>query len=175
MTTKDQIYKNLGALEPIKRILAEADKAIHENSRTIETSDIPEVLGGIAGGTLGVGIGYALVSTSGVAGVSAAGITSGLATLGALTGGGMVAGIFVAAAPMAILGVTGYALLSGRNKRRLTQAKEALFQAAVRKHDAIIRELNHKVELSQERNRYLDSLNILLQQVIADLKKDLGK
>ncbi|MEZ4728053.1 MAG: hypothetical protein R3E79_13060 [Caldilineaceae bacterium] len=175
MTTKDQIYKNLGALEPIKRILAEADKAINESSRTIETSDIPEVLGGLAGGSIGVGIGYVLVSTSGVAGVSAAGITSGLATLGAVVGGGMIAGVFVAAAPMAVLGMTGYALLSERNKRRLTQVKEALFQEAVRKHDAIIRELNQKVEFSQERNRYLDSLNILLRQVIEDLKKDLGK
>lgn len=175
MTTKEQIYKNLGALEPIKRILAEADKAIQENSRNIETSDIPEVLGGIAGGAIGVGIGYTLVSTSGIAGLSAVGITSGLATLGALAGGGMIAGVFVAAAPMAVLGVTGYALLAGRNRRRLTQAKEALFQEAVRKHDAILRELNQKVELSQERNRYLDSLNILLRQVIGDLKKDLGQ
>jgi len=175
MTTKEQTYKNLGALEPIKKVLAEADKAINDKSRNIETSDIPEILGGIAGGTIGVGVGLTLLYVSGVAGFSAAGITSGLAALGALIGGGMVLGIFVAAAPMAALGVAGYAVLAERNKRRLLQAKEALFQEAVKKHDAIIRELSSKVDLSEERSRYLESLNVLLRQVIDDLKKDLGK
>lgn len=175
MTTKEQIYKNLGALEPIKKILAEADKAVNDKNRTIETSDIPEILGGIAGGTIGVGIGLTLVYASGVAGLSAVGITTGLATLGTLIGGGMVAGIFVAAAPMAALGVAGYAVLAERNKRKLLQAKEVLFQEAIRKHDAILREINEKVNLSEERNRYLGSLNVLLRQIIDDLRKDLGK
>lgn len=175
MTTKEQIYKNLGALEPIKKVLAEADKAINDKSRTIETSDIPEILGGIAGGTIGVGVGLTLVYASGVAGLSAVGITSGLAALGGIIGGGMVVGIFVAAAPMAVLGMAGYAVLAQRNKRELLQAKEVLFQEAIRKHDAILREINKKVNLSEERNRYLDSLNVLLRKIIDDLKKDLDK
>lgn len=107
MTTAGQIYQNIAALKPVKRILEEADKALDDRGTTIATSDIPEVLGGIAGGAIGVGVGLTLVYTSGVAGVSAAGITSGLATLGAIIGGGMMAGIFVAAAPMAALGVGG--------------------------------------------------------------------
>jgi hypothetical protein len=175
MTTKEQIYKNLDALEPVKKVLAEAEKAVNDKSRTIETSDIPEILGGIAGGTIGVGIGLTFVYASGVAGLSAVGITSGLAALGALIGGGMMAGIFVAAAPMAVLGIAGYAVLAEKNKQKLIQAKEALFQDAIRKHDAILREINDKVNLSEERNSYLTSLNVLLRHIIDDLKKDLDK
>jgi len=175
MTTAGQIYQNIAALEPVKRILEEADKALNDSGRTIATSDIPEVLGGIAGGAIGVGVGLTLVYASGVAGVSAAGITSGLATLGAIIGGGMLAGVFVAAAPMAALGVAGYAVVAKRNKNRLWQTKEALFQDALRKHDAILRELDNRINQSEERNRYLDSLNVLLQRVIEDLRKDLGK
>ena len=63
---------------------------------------------------------------AGVSGLSAVGITSGLATLGAVIGGGMVAGIFVAGAPMALLGVGGYAFLDLRNKHLLREAKDAL-------------------------------------------------
>lgn len=45
MTTAGQIYQNIAALEPVKRILEEADKALNDRERTIATSDIPEVLG----------------------------------------------------------------------------------------------------------------------------------
>ena len=155
--------------------MAEADKALNDHSRTITTSDIPEVLGGIAGELIGVGIGLTLVYAAGVTGVSAAGITSGLAMLGAVIGGGMVAGIFVAGAPMALLGMGGYAIVAHRNKRRLMQTKEALFQEALRKHDAILRELEDRIGLSEERSRYLNSLNVLLQRIIDDLRMDLAQ
>lgn len=135
MIGKKQVYQNLRALEPVKIVLAEADKAIHERTRTIVTSDIPEVLGGVAGSAIGAGISLALLNTAGVAGFSAAGITSGLATLGAVAGGGMVAGIFVTTAPVAILSLAGYAVLSERNKRQLALTKETMFQEAVRKQD----------------------------------------
>lgn len=170
-----EIYKNLDALEPIKKVLTEADEALKDENRTINTSSMPEVLGAIAGGAVGVGAGLTLVSVSGVvAGLSAAGITSGLAALGALIGGGMLAGIFVAAAPMAVLGVGGYALLAHHNKKKLEQAKETLLQEALRKHDAIIRELNDRLNLSEERITYLTSLNTLLQQIVKDLQADLA-
>jgi len=175
MTTAGQIYQNIAALEPVKRILEEADKALNDRGRTIATSDIPEVLGGIAGGAIGVGVGLTLVYTSGVAGVSAAGITSGLATLGAIIGGGMLAGIFVAATPMAVLGIAGYAVVAKLNRHQLMQTKAALFQEAIRKHDAILRELNTRIDATEERNQYLNSLIVLLQRAIDDLRKDLDK
>jgi len=167
------IYRNLDALEPIKKTLDEADRALNDKSRTIKTSEMPEILGAIAGGAVGVGAGLTLVSVAGISGFSAVGITSGLAALGTVLGGGMVAGIFVAGAPMAIFGIGGYSLLSRRNKKKLTQAKEALLQEALQRHDAIIRELSQKVNLSEERSEYLSTINILLQQVIQDLEGDL--
>lgn len=171
-----EIYKSLDALEPVKKVLNEADAALKDQHRTIDTSEMPEVLGALAGGAVGVGTGLTLVSVSGtVAGMSAAGITSGLAALGALVGGGMVAGIFVAAAPMALLGVGGYALISHRNKKKLAQVKEAILQEALKKHDALIRELNDKLNLSEERLAYLTALNTLLQQAIKDLQADLAQ
>lgn len=168
-----QIYKNLDALEPIKKTLDETEKALNDKSRTIKTSEMPEILGAIAGGAVGVGAGLTLVSVAGISGFSAVGITSGLATLGAILGGGMVAGIFVAGAPMAILSIGGYSLISHRNKKKLKQAKEALLQEALRGHDAIIREMNQKINVTEERTTYLNTLNILLQQAIKDLEADL--
>lgn len=72
---------------------------------------------------LGAGVGAAgsltALSALGYSGLSAAGITSGLATAGSIVGGGMVAGIGVLAAPVAILGVTGYALAKKRKNAKL--------------------------------------------------------
>ena len=155
-------------------VVAEANAALQDKSRTIKTSEIPELLGAIAGGSVGVGAGFAIVSAAGYTGLSAAGLTSGLATLGALVGGGMAAGIFVAGLPMALLGVFGYGLLSRRNKRKLKQLKEALLQEAIKKHDVIIRELNQKVDLANDRTTYLESLNVLLQRAVQDLETDLA-
>ncbi len=171
----NQIYKNLDALEPVKKVLTETDEALRDDGRTINTSSMPEMLGAIAGGVIGVGAGLTLVSTLGFAGLSAAGITFGLAALGTVIGGGMAAGIFVAGAPMAILGVGGYALVARQNKKKLMQTKEALLQEAIRKYDVIIRELNDKINLSEERSQYLGALNILLQQIIKDLEADLAE
>jgi hypothetical protein len=97
-----------------------------------------------------------------------------LATLGALIGGGMLAGIFVAGAPMAALGVGGYALISRRNKIKLKQFKEELIQEASKKHDAIVRELKQKIDLVEDRVNYLESLEILLQRIVKDLELDLA-
>ena len=112
-------------LAPVYKVLSEAGEALKDKSRTIKTSTIPEILAPIAGGTAGIGAGLMLVSAAGsVAGLSAAGITSGLATLGTFVGGGMVSGIFVAAAPMAILGTGAYALISNHNKNAVCNFQE---------------------------------------------------
>lgn len=174
MKKKELIYKNIKSLSPLMGVMGEANAALQDKSRTIKTSEIPELLGAIAGGSVGVGAGFAIVSAAGYTGLSAAGITSGLATLGALVGGGMAAGIFVAGLPMALLGIFGYGLLSRRNKRKLKQLKEALLQEAIKKHDAIIRELNQKANLAEDRMTYLESLNILLQRAVQDLEADLA-
>ena len=169
------VYQNNKSLIPVKKVLTEAGAAIKDAGRTIKGSDIPEILGAVAGGAAGIGIGLAAVSVAGTAGFSAVGITSGLATLGSIVGGGMLAGIFVAGAPMAALGVGGYSLLSVRNKRKLVRTKEALYQDALGKHDAIIRALDDRVGQTAERTEYLNALNILLREIIQNLEKDLRK
>ena len=129
-------------------------------------------------GALGAGIGgagsFALLYGLGTVGLSAAGITSGLATAGAVVGGGMVAGVFVLAAPVAILAAGGVGIASHLKKKQLKQEKERLYKEAVTKHNAIIKALKAEVDASKERTDYLNSLNILLQQAIKDLKYDLG-
>uniref|UniRef100_UPI001F154FF2 hypothetical protein n=2 Tax=Enterobacterales TaxID=91347 RepID=UPI001F154FF2 len=60
--------------------------------------------------------------TLGTTGVSAAGITSGLATAGSIVGGGMVAGIGILAAPVAVLGIGGYAIVKHRKNGKLKVA-----------------------------------------------------
>jgi hypothetical protein len=168
------IYGSLESLEPVRRVLDEAGKGLNDAGRSIKTSDIPEVLGAAAGGAVGVAAGLGILYGAGTVGFSAAGITSGLAAAGSVVGGGMVAGIFVTAAPVAVLAVGGYAVVSHRRKRKLKEAKEALLQEAIRKQNAIIKELKSKLDLAEERAEYLNSLNILLQDIIKNLRSDLN-
>lgn len=78
-----------------------------------EKEKISEGIGAVGGGVLGLGSVTAVVSSLGVAGLSAAGITSGLAALGAIVGGGMAAGITVAAAIPVAAAVAGYGTIKG--------------------------------------------------------------
>ncbi len=173
MSKDKMIYKNLNALTPVEQALNEAGKALEDSSRTIESSEIPEVLGA-AGGLVGGGaIGFAALYYAGVTGLSAAGITSGLATAGGLIGGGMVAGIGVLAAPAALLGIGGYAILSHINKKKLVEKKEMLLQQAMQKQNAIISRIKEETNANKERIDYMTSLNIVLQAIVRDLKADL--
>ena len=107
--------------------------------------------------------------------MSAAGITSGLAAAGSIVGGGMVAGVFVLAAPVAILAAGGVGVASHFKNKQLRQEKERIYKEALAKHQAIIKLLEEEKDATQERLDYLQSLNIMLQQAIKDLSKDLGK
>lgn len=167
------IYQSMKSLKPVILVVEEAGKAVKEKSRTIKTSDIPEIFGAVAGVGLGGAAGFGLLNILGMAGLSAPGITSALATAGGLVSGGMVAGIGVLAAPAVVLGVAGYATLSHQKKKKLDQTKEALLQEAVKKHDAILSELRTELNISNDRLEYLNSLNIILQAAIKDLKSDL--
>ena len=172
MAKKEFIYKNVESLEPVKKLLSEAAAGLADPKRTIETSSMPEVLGAAVG--LGVGGTASLIALYflGTTGLSAIGITTALAAAGALVGGGMVAGVFVLAAPIAILGVAGSTIAARINRKRLMQAKEILFQELISKLDLVNRELARRVALSEDRVKYLESLNVLLQAAINDLKHD---
>lgn len=78
-----------------------------------EKEKISEAIGTIGGGILGFGTITAVVSSLGIAGLSAAGIASGLAVLGGIIGGGMAAGVTVAAAIPIAIGALGYGIIKG--------------------------------------------------------------
>lgn len=172
---KNMNFQSVKALQPVVNVVNEAAAALNDKKRTIRESAIPEVLAGALGaGIGGVGSFAALYGLGSVVGLSAAGITSGLAAAGGIVGGGMVAGVFVLAAPVAVLGGIGVAVASHLKNKQLREEKERLYKEALRKHNAIIKALKDEVYADKERLDYLQSLNILLQRAIEDLRKDLG-
>lgn len=172
---KEINFKNTESLQHVVNVVNEAAVAVEDKNRVIADSPIADVLGAVIGAGLG-GVGsFAALYGLGVVGLSAAGITSALAAAGALVGGGMAAGVFVLAAPVAALGAAGYGIASHIRNQRFQQEKERLYKEAIKKHEAIIRALKEEADASKERIDYLQSLNVLLQRAIHDLKADLGK
>lgn len=171
---KDMVFQSVDSLQQVVNVLNEAAVAVNDKTRTIRHSAIPEVLTGALGaGIGGVGSFLALYGL-GTVGLSAAGITSGLAAAGAIVGGGMVAGVFVLAAPVAALAAGGVGVVTHLKSKQLRQEKERLYKEAIQKHEGIIKALKEEADAAKERIDYLQSLNILLQQAIKDLSKDLG-
>lgn len=170
---KEMVFQSVDSLQQVVNVVNEAAMAVNDKTRTIRHSAIPEVLTGALGaGIGGVGSFLALYGL-GTVGLSAAGITSGLAA-GAIVGGGMVAGVFVLAAPVAALAAGGVGIAAHLKNKQLRQEKERLYKEALLKHEGIIKALKEEADAEKERVDYLQSLNILLQQAIKDLGKDLG-
>ena len=163
---KDMNFQSVDSMQSVVNVVNEAAVALNDKKRTIKESAIPEVLGGVGS--------FAALYGLGVVGLSAAGITSGLATAGAIVGGGMVAGVFVLAAPVAGLAAAGVGVASHLKNKQLRQEKERLYKEALKKHEAIIKAMKEEADADKERMDYLQSLNILLQQAIKDLRHDLG-
>ena len=171
---KKMIFQSVESLQQVVNVVNEAAFALDDATRTIRESAIPEVLAGALGAGIG-GVGsFAALYGLGIVGLSAAGITSGLATAGAVVGGGMVAGVFVLATPVAALAAGGVCVASHLKSKQLRQEKERLYKEALKRHQAIIHALKEEAEATKERVDYLQSLNILLQQAVRDLKHDLG-
>lgn len=167
-------FTTIESLQPVVNVVNDAAMALDDKNRTIRESAIPEVVAGALGaGVGGVGSFMALYGLGSV-GLSAAGITSGLAAAGGIVGGGMVAGVFVLAAPVAIAAGTGVAVASHLKSKQLGQEKERLYKEALAKHQAIIQALKNESDASAERLEYLQSLNILLERAVRDLKSDLA-
>ena len=171
---KDMNFQSVDSMQSVVNVVNEAAVALNDKNRTIKESAIPEVLAGALGAGIG-GVGsFAALYGLGVVGLSAAGITSGLATAGAIVGGGMVAGVFVLAAPVAGLAAAGVGVVSHLKNKQLRQEKERLYKEALKKQEAIIKAMKAEADADKERMDYLQSLNILLQQAIKDLRHDLG-
>ena len=172
---KDMVFKNVESLQQVINVINEAAAASNDKRKTISESSIPEVLTGALGASIG-GVGsFVALYGLGTVGLSAVGITSGLAAAGSIVGGGMVAGVFVLAAPVAILATGGVGVASHLKNKQLRQEKERRYKEVLVKHQAIIKLLEEEKDATQERLDYLQSLNIMLQQAIKDLSKDLGK
>ena len=110
--------------DEIQRMKEEATTETSAVLKKLE-KDYPGITEGMAtalGATTGAAGSLVALSTLGYSGLSAAGITSGLATAGSIVGGGMVAGIGVLAAPVAILGVAGYAIAKRRKSAKIAAA-----------------------------------------------------
>lgn len=171
---KDMNFQSVESMQSVVNVVNEAAAALNDKRRTIRESAIPEVLAGALGAGIG-GVGsFAALYGLGVAGLSAAGITSGLATAGTIVGGGMTAGVFVLAAPVALLAATSVGVASHLKNKQLRREKERLYKEALKKHDAIIKAMKADADADKKRLEYLQSLNILLQQAIKDLRHDLG-
>lgn len=171
---KDMNFQSVESMQSVVNVVNEAAAALNDKRRTIRESAIPEVLAGALGAGIG-GVGsFAALYSLGVAGLSAAGITSGLATAGTIVGGGMAAGVFVLAAPVDVLAATSVGVASHLKNKQLRREKERLYTEALKKHDAIIKAMKADADADKKRLDYLQSLNILLQQAIKDLRHDLG-
>ncbi|WP_346914263.1 hypothetical protein [Clostridium sp.] len=173
MAKKEQNFKSLDSLKQVEKVVNEAGEELKDTKRLIINSAIPEVLGVALGAGTGGAISFGAIYALGIVGLSGPGIMTGLVALGGIVGGGATAGIFVAAAPVAILAVGGYATFNYAKNKKLVQEKERLYQEALRKHDAIQNQLQKEVNASKDRIDYLNSLVILLTHAIKDLQEDL--
>lgn len=171
---KNMKFKDISSLQNIVNIISEADAGLRNKARKISDSPISEVFGGVAGIGMGAGLGFAALYFGGTVGLGAAGITSGLAAAGSLIGGGMVAGIGVLAAPAVVLGGVGVGVISHLKNKKLREAKEIVYKDALAKQQAILNALKEESNADKARIDYLNSLNILLQAAIKDLRYDLG-
>jgi hypothetical protein len=172
---KNANFKSMDALEPIVKVVNDAETALNNKTMVLADSAIPEVLAGAAGATAGGALSLAALINLGKVGLSASGITSGLAAAGRLVGGGMVAGIGVLAVPIVLLGAGAVGITAAVKRKKLTEKKEELLKAAVSKYDAIVQALRTEVNMTKERAEYLHALNVMLQAAIRDLQSDLGK
>lgn len=172
---KQTNFKSMDSLNPIIKVVNEAEEALNNKTRVIANSAIPEVLAGAAGAVAGGALSFIALINLGTVGLSAVGITSGLAAAGSIIGGGMVVGIGVLAAPAVILGAGAVGITAAVKRKKLTVKKEELLKAAVSKYGAIVHALKDEVNMTKERAEYLNSLNTLLQSAIRDLKADLGE
>jgi hypothetical protein len=158
----------------VRSLFAEAGRAVHEKTRDIRSPGVPDFVV-TAAKTVGTNIIEAKTQSASAAGRIASAIRPGL---------GSVRGVATYSLKAAGEGVSrSVSVLAGRAEvmrtwivpsGKLRQAeKEALIQDALRKHDAILRELHDKNTASQDRVEYLNSIVVQLAAFIRSLKPDL--
>ena len=164
-------YQSLDALKTVEPIINEAAKAIQDSTRTIIEDAASGIIGIAGGGIIGGIIAQGLIYDLGKVGLSASGFTSGLKALG--FGKSMMAGARVAFTIITLPAMAGYAFINHAANKKLLQEKERIYKAAIKVHDALIKELNTNEKLPSDRIQYLNKHNSFLQDVIEKLKADL--
>ena len=86
----------------------------------------------------------------------------------------MAAGIAVVAAPALLLGLGGYWVVNKHKEAHRREEQEARLQEAIRKHDALLRELQEETNASADRIGYLQHLVGQLQLLIVALRAELS-
>lgn len=153
--------------EEIKQEKARAERDVQEIMKRLNSNapTMTEGLSALLGSGAGAAGSLAALGTLGVSGFSAAGITSGLATAGSIVGGGMVAGIGVLAAPVAILGIAGYAIAKKRKNAKIAAA----VATAIKKLYSIQERLMQNAEYFKEE---LAGINAALNIIEANAQKN---
>lgn len=159
------------------RVLAlfvEASRAIHEKTRDIRSPDVPEFLV-TAARTVGTNIVEAKTQSTSAAGRIASAIRPSLGSVrGAASYGLKTASAGVGRSVSALAAGVEVMRMWLVSSGKLRQAeKEAFIQEALRKHDAILRELQDKNNASRDRVEYLNSIVVQLSAFIRSLKPDL--
>jgi hypothetical protein len=158
----------------VRALLLEAGKAVNEKTRDIRSPDVPDFVVTVANA---VGSNFVEARSQSV---SAANLIASLIGPGLLNVRGVATRSFRTAGEG--VGRSASALNERLEVFRTwfvptsmlkRSEKEALIQDALRKHDAILRELHEKNAASQERVNYLKSVVIQLTAVIAGLKPDI--
>ena len=145
--------------EEFQRMKDEVRKEMEEILDELDR-DFPKVVdaaGAAVGSTLGGAASFtALYFGGSVVGLSAAGISAGLATAGAVVGGGMAAGVGVLAAPVAILGVVGYAIVRKRRNAKLAAALGRAIEKLYKIQERLIANAEYFRDELAEINAYID-------------------
>ena len=78
------------------------------------------------------------------------------------------------AAPAVALGILGTAIGAASEDEKLREAKNLVYQNALKKQTAILKALKKEADADKKRIEYLTGLNTLLEAAIKDLEHDLG-
>lgn len=153
-------------------LLSEAGEAILDRTRTLSSSTVPDTIRAIAGkvgNSLPTQVGLGALTVGGSAAVDA--VWTGVATAGRLGRDGVRLGWSWFGSQAEEIARYGDSLVSGVRGRSSTET-EALLQDALRKHDALIRELQDRNAASSERLAYLHELLVRLEGAMSGLVAD---
>lgn len=186
---KDMLFRNVNSLKSVDELLEDIDKSVGLPHKKIHFSTTPEILAAIFGLGSGIALSCIFLYVSGsVLGFSPEGISSALKAAGAIVGGNDTVGIFMIMLPILVLGGIGFQQARHYRDQRLKESKIYFYKRALAKQALLKNEIfksthafnnmhTEQNDNSINQELYVSSLQnhyIALQQVIRDIKHDLG-